>query len=272
MQEALLRLHDAAGVENARGVPHHGHDAAGDRRAALRPRAPRDLHRRVAAGAARRGRRGSAWSRTRRRSRSRSSSCSSASTPTSARCSCCASRSTTSSPRSPRSSGSAPPTPPDPQPRPPPRRRRAPALRPRPGRAARARRALPRRRPRRRHGRPRRDARARRRAGRRRRRQGALAARRRCAAPPQIARALVALRAAGRASGASTLEPALVNGQPGFRTVAPDGRLVNVVGDRRSRAASSAAIYSMLNPDKLGHLGPVSDLGLRPSVRPTPPA
>ena len=35
-----------------------------------------------------------------------------------------------------------------------------------------------------------------------------------------------------------TLEPALVNGQPGFRTLAPDGRLVNVVGARRSRAAS----------------------------------
>ena len=27
-----------------------------------------------------------------------------------------------------------------------------------------------------------------------------------------------------------------------------------------------AAIYSMLNPEKLGHLGPVSDVALRPSA------
>ena len=45
-------------------------------------------------------------------------------------------------------------------------------------------------------------------------------------------------------------------------------------GQRRrrstSRTARSAALHSMLNPDKLGHLGPLSDLGLRP-VRATPP-
>ena len=54
-----------------------------------------------------------------------------------------------------------------------------------------------------------------------------------------------------------TLEPAWVNGQPGFRTIDPDGRLVNVVGldvvDGRI-----AAIRSMLNPDKLAHLGATS--------------
>jgi RNA polymerase sigma-70 factor (ECF subfamily) len=61
-------------------------------------------------------------------------------------------------------------------------------------------------------------------------------------------------------------EPAIVNGQPGFRSIAPDGRLVNVVcleiADGRVRR-----VYSQLNPHKLGHLGPVSDLGLRPSAR-----
>ena len=63
-----------------------------------------------------------------------------------------------------------------------------------------------------------------------------------------------------------TLEPAWVNGQPGFRTIGPDGRLVNVVGldvlDGRV-----VAIRSMLNPHKLAHLGEISDLGLRPSAR-----
>jgi len=68
-----------------------------------------------------------------------------------------------------------------------------------------------------------------------------------------------------------TLQPALVNGQPGFRTVAPDGRLVNVVSIDVEDGAIKR-LHSVLNPDKLGHLGPLSDLGLRPSVRATPPA
>jgi RNA polymerase sigma-70 factor (ECF subfamily) len=85
-----------------------------------------------------------------------------------------------------------------------------------------------------------------------------------------IARALVAFGRLGERWGA-TFEPAVVNGQPGFRTVAPDGRLVNVVAIE-IEGGVVRRIYSMLNPDKLGHLGPLSDLGLRPSVRPAPPA
>jgi RNA polymerase sigma-70 factor (ECF subfamily) len=61
-----------------------------------------------------------------------------------------------------------------------------------------------------------------------------------------------------------TLEPAWVNGQPGFRSLDRDGLLVNIVAldvvDGRV-----ASIYSMLNPEKLGHLGETSTLGLRPS-------
>jgi len=63
-----------------------------------------------------------------------------------------------------------------------------------------------------------------------------------------------------------TLEPAWVNGQPGFRTIGPDGRLVNVVAFDVSDGRI-AAIRSMLHPNKLGHLGPTSTLGLRPSAR-----
>ena len=80
-----------------------------------------------------------------------------------------------------------------------------------------------------------------------------------------IARAIVAFYGQIDEWGV-TLEPAWVNGQPGFRTIAPDGRLVNVVGfdilDGRV-----VAIRSMLNPHKLSHLGEISDLGLRPSAR-----
>lgn len=61
-------------------------------------------------------------------------------------------------------------------------------------------------------------------------------------------------------------EPARVNGQPGFRSYDREGRLVNVVSvdvaDGRVQR-----VHSMLNPDKLAHLGPVSDVALRPDVR-----
>ena len=63
-----------------------------------------------------------------------------------------------------------------------------------------------------------------------------------------------------------TLEPVLVNGQPGVRSIAPDGRLVNVLSLDVADGAVQR-IHSMLNPDKLGHLGPLSDVGLRPAVR-----
>ena len=79
-----------------------------------------------------------------------------------------------------------------------------------------------------------------------------------------IARALVGFARLGEQWGI-TFEPVLVNGQPGFRTFDPQGRLANVVtvdveGGRVTR------VFSMLNPDKLGHLGPVSDVALRPSA------
>ena len=82
--------------------------------------------------------------------------------------------------------------PPDPHPRPPPDRRRAPALRRRPARAPRPRRALPRRRPRGRPRRPRRRARPGRRADRRRRRRRPLDPAPDASARAAVARALVA--------------------------------------------------------------------------------
>ena len=67
-----------------------------------------------------------------------------------------------------------------------------------------------------------------------------------------------------------SFEPAIVNGQPGFRTVAPDGRLVNVTS-LDVEGGAITRLHSIVNPDKLGHLGPISDVALRP-VRTTPPA
>ena len=80
-----------------------------------------------------------------------------------------------------------------------------------------------------------------------------------------VARALVGFYGQVDAWGV-TLEPAWVNGQPGFRTVDADGLLVNVVG-LDIVDGQVAAIHSMLNPAKLAHLGETSTIGLRPSSR-----
>ena len=54
-----------------------------------------------------------------------------------------------------------------------------------------------------------------------------------------------------------------MNGQPGGLALDPDGRVISVftldIAD-----GTVQAIRSVVNPDKLVHLGPVSDLGLAP--------
>lgn len=82
---------------------------------------------------------------------------------------------------------------------------------------------------------------------------------------PQVARALASFYAIADRAGV-TLHPALVNGQPGFRSLAPDGRLLNVVQVDVADGAIQR-VHSILNPDKLGHLGLVSDLALTPTRR-----
>jgi RNA polymerase sigma-70 factor (ECF subfamily) len=56
------------------------------------------------------------------------------------------------------------------------------------------------------------------------------------------------------------LERALVNGQPGAVVRDDVGRLVNVFA-LDIDATSIRAIRSIINPDKLRHLGPVADIG-----------
>jgi RNA polymerase sigma-70 factor, ECF subfamily len=56
----------------------------------------------------------------------------------------------------------------------------------------------------------------------------------------------------------ATFEPRQVNGQPGAIVRARDGRVVNVLTIEISGGAIEA-IRSVINPDKLGHIGPVAD-------------
>jgi RNA polymerase sigma-70 factor (ECF subfamily) len=58
------------------------------------------------------------------------------------------------------------------------------------------------------------------------------------------------------------IRPVQINGQPGARFLDPDGRLINVVSldivDDQIQT-----IRSVVNPDKLSHLGPLSPIGRR---------
>jgi RNA polymerase sigma-70 factor, ECF subfamily len=78
---------------------------------------------------------------------------------------------------------------------------------------------------------------------------------------PAVAKALANFAREGRAWGV-TVEPVRVNGQPGLRVVAPDGALVNVIGIDVA-GGHVVRLHSILNPDKLGHLGPLSAIALR---------
>jgi RNA polymerase sigma-70 factor, ECF subfamily len=74
----------------------------------------------------------------------------------------------------------------------------------------------------------------------------------------RIARFLVGLARRGRAVGARA-QPAEINGHPGLLAVDPDGRLLGVlaldIADGRVQT-----VRSIVNPDKLRHLGPVGDI------------
>jgi len=80
----------------------------------------------------------------------------------------------------------------------------------------------------------------------------------------QVARFVLGLFRRGEKMGAHAV-PAWVNGQPGAVTYDSEGRVINVfaldIADGKVQA-----LRSVVNPDKLHHLGPVSDQALR--VRP----
>lgn len=65
-----------------------------------------------------------------------------------------------------------------------------------------------------------------------------------------------------RSLGAS-LRPALINGRPGALIVDAAGRVASVV-ELDIADGVVRAVHTVSNPDKLGHLGPVSDIGRLP--------
>jgi RNA polymerase sigma-70 factor (TIGR02957 family) len=75
----------------------------------------------------------------------------------------------------------------------------------------------------------------------------------------KVIRTLLAWFRAAERIGGVTLRSAEVNGQPGALVLDPEGRLVNVlaldVADGQVQA-----IRSIVNPDKLRHLGPIANL------------
>jgi RNA polymerase sigma factor (sigma-70 family) len=79
---------------------------------------------------------------------------------------------------------------------------------------------------------------------------------------PRVVRLLGGLFRRGKLIGAS-YRLAWVNGQPGAVTYDAEGRVVNVFALDIADGAVQA-IRSVVNPDKLGHLGPVSDVARLP--------
>jgi RNA polymerase sigma factor (sigma-70 family) len=82
--------------------------------------------------------------------------------------------------------------------------------------------------------------------------------------PRPVMRLLVSLLRRGRTVGAS-LRLAWVNGQPGAVLYDAEARVVSVI-ELDVADGVVQAVNSVVNPDKLGHLGPVSDMARLPET------
>ena len=78
----------------------------------------------------------------------------------------------------------------------------------------------------------------------------------------RVMRLIAGIFRRGRFVGTS-LRLAWVNGQPGAVLYDAEGRVVTVV-ELEIAGGVVQALHAVVNPDKLGHLGPVSDLARRP--------
>jgi len=78
----------------------------------------------------------------------------------------------------------------------------------------------------------------------------------------RVMRLIAGIFRRGRFVGTS-LRLAWVNGQPGAVLYDAEGRVVTVV-ELEVAGGVVQALHAVVNPDKLGHLGPVSDLARRP--------
>ena len=88
-----------------------------------------------------------------------------------------------------------------------------------------------------------------------------------------VSRMLVSLLRRARVLGAS-LRLAWVNGQPGAVLYDDGGRVVSVIeldiGPNGHGSDVVQTMHAVVNPDKLAHLGPVSDVARLPEGRPSP--
>jgi RNA polymerase sigma-70 factor (TIGR02957 family) len=75
----------------------------------------------------------------------------------------------------------------------------------------------------------------------------------------RVARTLTAWMRLGARIPGATLEPTVVNGQPGAITYDAEGRVINVLA-LDIAGGYVQGVRSIVNPDKLRHLGPVADL------------
>jgi RNA polymerase sigma-70 factor (ECF subfamily) len=74
----------------------------------------------------------------------------------------------------------------------------------------------------------------------------------------RISRTLLAFHRIGERFGGMTVRRVEFNGGPGALAYDPDGRLINAI-TLEITAGQIQAVHSIVNPDKLGHLGPVAD-------------
>jgi RNA polymerase sigma factor (sigma-70 family) len=78
----------------------------------------------------------------------------------------------------------------------------------------------------------------------------------------RVARTLLAgLRTATTRLGGISLREVTVNGQPGAMVLDPSERLIGVVALDIAEGDQIQTVTSVINPDKLRHLGPLADLG-----------
>jgi RNA polymerase sigma-70 factor (ECF subfamily) len=78
----------------------------------------------------------------------------------------------------------------------------------------------------------------------------------------RVARTLLAgVRAATTRLGGVSLREVTVNGQPGAMVLDPSERLIGVVALDIAEGGQIQTVTSVVNPDKLRHLGPLADLG-----------
>lgn len=74
----------------------------------------------------------------------------------------------------------------------------------------------------------------------------------------RVARTMLGFRRAGKRFGGVTIRRAEVNGEPGALSFGPEGKLLSVLSLEIAEG-QVRAVRSVVNPDKLAHLGPVGD-------------